>query len=75
MTDKTSAEMLEAHIAGRLIADAGDQTSKDFVAQIFARNAVQESCIVPAVAEPLIVWILKGAATVPPRPSACSTSS
>lgn len=67
MTDKTSAEMLEAHIAGRLIADRGDGTPGDVVVQIFARHAVQESFIVPAVAEPLIVWILKGAATVEER--------
>ena len=67
MTDKTSAEMLEEHIAGRLIADGGDRSPKDVIAQIFARNAVQESFIVPAVAEPLIVWILKGSATVEER--------
>ena len=59
--------MLEAHIAGRLIADGGDRSPKDVIVQIFARNAVQESFIVPAVAEPLIVWILKGSATVEER--------
>lgn len=67
MTDKTSAERLEAHIAGRLIAKGGDRSPKDVVVQIFARHAVQESFIVPAVAEPLIVWILKGSATVEER--------
>jgi len=67
VTDKTSAEMLQAHIAGRLIADGGDRWPRDVVVQIFARNAVQESFIVPAVAEPLIVWILKGTATVEER--------
>ncbi len=67
MTDKTSAEMLKAHIAGRLIADGGGHPSKNVIVQIFARNAVQDSFIVPAVAEPLIVWILKGSATVEER--------
>lgn len=67
MTDKTSAEILEAHIAGRLIADGGDRWPRDVVVQIFARAAVQESFIVPAVAEPLIVWILKGTARVEER--------
>jgi len=67
LTDKTSAEMLEAHIAGRLIADGGDRSPKDVIVQIFARNAVQESFIVPAVAEPLIVWIIQGSATVDER--------
>jgi AraC family transcriptional regulator len=64
MTDKTSAEGLEAHIAGRLIAGGGDRSPRDVVVQIFARNAVQEGFVVPAVAEPQIVWILKGSATV-----------
>lgn len=67
MTDKTSAERLEDHIAGRLIADGGDRSPRDVVVQIFARNAVQEGFVVPAVAEPLIVWILKGSATVEER--------
>src|ERR1700730_14946638 len=67
VTDKTSAEMLKTHIAGRLIADGGSDTRRDVIVQIFARNAVQESVIVPAVAEPLIVWILKGSATVEER--------
>jgi AraC family transcriptional regulator len=67
VTDKTSAEMLAAHVAGRLIADGGDRSPKDVIVQIFARNAVQESFIVPAVAEPLIVWILKRSATVEER--------
>lgn len=35
--------------------------------QIFTREAVQEGFIVPAVAEPLIVWIVKGSATVEER--------
>ncbi len=67
MTDKTSAEMLSAHIAGRLIADGGERSPRDVVVQIFARQAVQESFIAPAVAEPLIVWILTGSATVEER--------
>jgi AraC family transcriptional regulator len=67
VTGKTSAERLEIRIAGRLIADGGDHSPRNAVVQIFARQAVQESFIVPAVAEPLIVWILKGAATVEER--------
>jgi AraC family transcriptional regulator len=59
--------MLEMHIAGRLIAGSDARFSKNAIVQIFARNAVQESLIVPAVAEPLIVWILKGSATVEER--------
>lgn len=67
MTGKTSAEMLEAHIAGRLIAGSAARSSRDVIVQIFARDPVQESFIVPAVAEPLIVWILQGSARVEER--------
>lgn len=68
MTGKTSAETLEGHIAGRLVAGCTARLPKDVIVQIFARNSVQEAFIVPAVAEPLIVWILNGAATVEERP-------
>ena len=64
MIYKTSAEMLESHIAGRLIAGGADPPPQDVIVQIFTRNPVQDSFIVPAVAEPLIVWILRGAARV-----------
>jgi hypothetical protein len=57
----------ETHIAGRLIADGGGHPSKYVIVQIFARIAVEESFIVPAGAEPLIVWILKGSATAEKR--------
>jgi AraC family transcriptional regulator len=67
MTEKTSAEMLERHIAGRLIADNSARPPGDVVVQIFSRRAVQDSFIVPAVAEPLVVWILTGEATIEER--------
>jgi AraC family transcriptional regulator len=67
VTEKTSAEMLEGHIAGRLVAGTAARASRDVIVQIFARNAVQEAFIVPAVAEPLVVWILQGSARVEER--------
>jgi AraC family transcriptional regulator len=67
MMDKTSAEMLEQHIAGRLLAGDTPRAPRDALAQVFARDAVQESFIVPAVAEPLVVCFLTGAATVEER--------
>src|SRR5262245_28128366 len=67
MIDKTSAELLEKHIAGRLIAGNAARAPGDFVVQIFSRHAVQDSFIVPAVAEPLVVWILAGEATIEER--------
>jgi AraC family transcriptional regulator len=67
MMDKTSAEMLEQHIAGRLVAGDTARSPRDALAQIFARNAIQDSFIVPAVAEPLLVCFLTGSATVEER--------
>jgi AraC family transcriptional regulator len=65
--DKTSAEMLQQHIAGRLVAGDDGRSPRDALAQIFARNPVQDSFIVPAVAEPLLVCFLTGSATVEER--------
>lgn len=67
MTEKTSAEMLETHIQGRLIAGRSARAPRDVIVQIFAREAAQDSVIVPAVAEPLIVWVLSGSARVEER--------
>lgn len=67
MTDKTSAEGLERHIRGRLLADSAVHAPKDIIAQIFVRTAVEESFVVPAVAEPLLVWILSGEARIEER--------
>jgi AraC family transcriptional regulator len=67
MTDKTSADMLEPHIAGRLVAGNSARSRTDVLVQIFSRRAVQDSFIVPAVAELLLVWILTGEATIEER--------
>jgi AraC family transcriptional regulator len=65
--EKTSAETLEEHIAGRMIAGEDGRAPRDVLAQIFARDPVQDSFIVPAVAEPLLVCFLSGSATVEER--------
>jgi AraC family transcriptional regulator len=67
MTDKTSAEMLERHIRGRLLAGETTRAPRDVIAQIFTREGEQESFLVPAVAEPLIVWIVSGSARIEER--------
>lgn len=64
---KTSAEMLEKHIHGRLIAGRSSRAPKDVIARIFAHEQDQDSFLVPAVAEPLIVWVLSGSARVEER--------
>lgn len=67
MTQKTSADMLEQHIRGRLLAGRTSRSPKDVIAQIFSRRAEEESFIVPAVAEPLLVWIISGSARIEER--------
>ena len=67
MIEKTSAKMLERHIRGRLLAGETARVPRDVLVQIFSREAEQEGFIVPAVAEPLIVWILSGSAAVEER--------
>ncbi|HHG5537212.1 AraC family transcriptional regulator [Pseudomonas aeruginosa] len=66
-TDRTSAEGLEAYIQGERLAASADSASRDVLVQIFNRRRVEETFIVPAVAEPLVVWILAGHAIVEER--------
>lgn len=65
--ERTSAEALAEQVPGKLLASSGGQSCKDLLVQIFSRQRVEESVIVPAVAEPLIVWILSGSALVEER--------
>jgi len=67
MTERTAAETLDKHIRGRLVANGSDRLMRSVIAQIFVREREQEGFLVPAVAEPLIVWILKGSAVVEER--------
>jgi AraC family transcriptional regulator len=65
--EKTSAEMLEQHITGRLVAGEHGRAPREALAQIFVRDPIQDSFIVPAVAEPLLVCFLTGSATIEER--------
>jgi hypothetical protein len=67
ITERTSADAHDRHIRGRLIASSNGQAWKDVLVQILSRLPLEESVLVPAVAEPLIVWILSGTATVEER--------
>ncbi|WP_316149641.1 AraC family transcriptional regulator [Cupriavidus sp. BIC8F] len=64
----TSAEALEEHIPGELIREYKAQSSEDVFVQVLSRHRTQDSVIIPAVPEPLIVWILSGEAVVEERP-------
>lgn len=64
---KTSAEAFEAYIPGELLREHRAQSSGDVFVQILSRRPVQDEITIPAVPEPLIVWILSGAAVVEER--------
>ncbi len=65
--ERTSAEAFERHLPGKLIAASRGRSWKDLLVQIFSRQHDQETILVPAVPEPLIVWILSGTAVVEER--------
>src|SRR5207249_8606016 len=65
--ERTSAEAFEKHLPGKLMAACSGQSWKDLLVQIFSRQQVQETILVPAVPEPLIVRILSGTAVVEER--------
>lgn len=65
--ERTSAEALERHLPGKLLAASRGAAWKDLLVQVFTRQQVQDSILVPAVPEPLVVWILSGTAVVEER--------
>jgi AraC family transcriptional regulator len=66
LMDRTSAEALARHIPGRLLAEAA-AASTDLLVQTHARAPVEDVMLIPAVAEPLVVWVVSGAAEVEER--------
>ena len=65
--ERTSAETLDRHIPGQLIVGSAGGAWRDVIAQIFSRQRLDDAILVPAVAEPLIVWVLSGTAVVEER--------
>ncbi|CCE99969.1 helix-turn-helix domain-containing protein [Sinorhizobium fredii] len=65
--DRTSPEGLESYIAGRTLISGDGPAWTDMFVQVFSRLQVQEPFLVPAVAEPLVVWVMSGKALVEER--------
>jgi AraC family transcriptional regulator len=53
--ERTSAEEFRQYVPGKLISVGGGQAWKDLLVEIYSRQRVEESLIVPAVAEPMLV--------------------
>lgn len=64
---RTSATGLQAHIRGERLATSDGVSSQDVLVEIFVRERTEEHVIVPAVAEPLLVWVVSGEAVVEER--------
>lgn len=68
MTELTSAEGMKEHIPGQMLREHKAQAADDIYVEIATRSAVQDEIVVPAVPEPMLVWIASGAALVQERP-------
>lgn len=66
-TEHSSAQGLDERIPGARIATSRGQAWKDLLVQVYEREAHQQCLLIPAVPEPLIVWVLSGAAIVEER--------
>jgi AraC family transcriptional regulator len=62
--ERTSPIGLESYISGTTLISGDGPAWKDVFVQVFSRNRVQQPFLVPAVTEPLIVWVMTGGATV-----------
>lgn len=65
--DRTSPIGLESYIEGKTLVSGDGPAWKDVFVQVFSRPREQRPFLVPAVAEPLIVWVMSGSATVEER--------
>lgn len=64
---RSSGTGLENHLPGRKTAQGSGEAWCDLDVQIFSRPATEDDILVPAVAEPLLVYILSGEAFVEER--------
>lgn len=63
----STAEALDERVPGDLVATSKGKPWRDLLVQIFTRRPVQDSLLIPAVPEPLIVWVVSGVALVEER--------
>lgn len=65
--ERSSPMGLEAYISGITLLSGDGPAWNDVLVQVFSRNQIQAPFLVPAVAEPLIVWVISGSAIVEER--------
>ena len=64
---QSASHALERRIRGRKIVQSAGDAWKDVEAQIFRRAQREDEVLVPAVADPLLVWVISGEAKVEER--------
>lgn len=64
---RTSPAGLETYISGRTLVSGDGPAWTDMFVQVFSRLSEQQPFLVPAVAEPLVVWVISGEACVEER--------
>ncbi len=65
--ERTTPLGLETYISGTTLISGDGPAWKDVFVQVFSRNRIQAPFLVPAVAEPLVVWVMSGNAIVEER--------
>jgi AraC family transcriptional regulator len=70
LSPTATAEALDERVPGELLATSKGRPWRDLLVQLFMRRPVQESLLIPAVPEPLVVWVVSGAARVDEREQA-----
>ncbi len=65
--ERTSPLGLEQYIAGRTLVSGDSPAWTDLFVKVYSRLMNQKPFLVPAVAEPLIVWVISGEAVVEER--------
>lgn len=68
ITIRASAEAFQVCIPGELVGQVQTESADDVFVQILVRQPNQGNIMIPAVPEPLIVWIVSGEAEVFERP-------
>lgn len=67
MQSRTSPETLKDHVNGHLLTRGAGKAWNNVLVQILSHDPLEKSLLVPAVAEPLLVWIVSGAASIEER--------
>ena len=65
--ERTSPVGLENYISGNTLVSGDGPAWRDVFVQVLSRHRAQHPFLVPAVAEPLIVWVISGSAVVEER--------